>query len=418
MARSTCFGLIAFGLLLAAAFPVRIRIPVLVFGSFSTLDLALVVAAPLTAFVLLVSHKRLSLGDTRAFVLLAIPVVLSVLSLAWTSDIAMTVLQIGFFSEALLAYWVLANVLAGIKPDTIMAGVGAFVILLLVGSVLSLVGVPGFVPEVYGADPTSAEYLDYLASYYSRLSHPFYGLSNDYASVLALFVFPLLTWGFIQRRAAYLVIAGITAAAVAMTLSRGVLAALVAGWLILLIGERRRVLAWTPGLVMGAALAGLVIGIYLQVNQAVLTYLPSRFSAVNIGYRLQSFEVGLERIADKPILGYGAGVLPDPELVIARGVHNTFLQQMLYYGVPLGSLVAVSLLLLVLRFLRWRDPRPPMRLFAFSVAVALFVQMLIFLVETSFEAALPKMAFYVFVAISISVLRRASACPSLPSTSG
>ncbi len=63
-------------------------------------------------------------------------------------------------------------------------------------------------PPVYGFEPGSPEYLTYLTAYYARLGHPFYGLSNDFASVLSLFVLPLLAWGVVRRKAVYVLLFG------------------------------------------------------------------------------------------------------------------------------------------------------------------------------------------------------------------
>jgi len=382
---------------------VRFRIGFAVFGSFTLLDIVLVVAALRLLFGILASTGRVRIGDRRVTILLAIPFLVCVGSLAWTDDLTATLRSIGMFTEAMVAYWVVTNAFGSLRPPQLFSRAALLVALLLIGSMLSLLQVPAFAPQtppnmVVGGP----EHWAYLTTYYARLSNPFYGLSNDFASVLSLYVLPLLAWGVVRSKLRYSLLAGIVFAGVALTLSRGVVIATVAGGVLFLVAERQRLTRWLPGISVGSALVLTVAYFYYQLNEAVQTHLVDRLSITTIQVRREIFHYALQRISEAPIVGYGAGVVTDP--VLADGVHNTYLQQALYYGIPLGLVCGGALWLLAARFLTWPAQTRAVRVMAMAIGVSVLTQLAVFLVETSFEATLPKTEFYSFAAFGSIVL--------------
>jgi O-antigen ligase len=307
------------------------------------------------------------------------------------------------FAEATVAYVVTVNALTGLRTHQLFARAGGLVALLIAGSLLSLLQVPGFGPETPPNVATGGpEHIAYLTTYYARLSNPFYGLSNDYASVLALYVLPLLAWGVVSRKTSYSLLAGTAFAGVALTLSRGVVIATVAGGILFLSAERRRVTRWIPGIVLGGGLVAATGYLYYRLNEAVQTHLLDRLTATTIQVREAILTRTLQQVAESPLLGYGGGVVTDP--LLADGVHNTYLQQVLYYGIPLGVVCSAALWLLAARLLLWPVRTRAARVMAAAIGVSVFIQLAVFLVETSFEATLPKTALYFFVAFGVIVV--------------
>jgi len=407
--RAGFFNAAAIVLVVAAAFPVRLRYSFAVFGSFTVLDVVFVLLSGATAFYLLITGEAPRTGDRKVALLLAVPFIICFLSLAWSDDAPATLRQVGIFSEAIVAYWVAVNVFRQMSTHRLFLYTAAFVALLLLGSVLSLIQVPGFQPPTYGLEEGTREYYTFLTAYYARLGNPFYGLSNDFASVLSLFVLPLLAWGVSSRKALYLIVSAAAFAGLVLTQSRGVIAATLLGGLLFLVVQRRRLRRMLPAVVIGSAMMLGFGYFYYRLNEAVQVYLGDRLQITTIEARREILSAGWRHLGDSPIIGFGAGVVPEGDPLVADGVHNTYLQQMLYYGVPLGLAATGALWLVAIRFLRWPvRPNDISGMIATSVGLSVLVQLAIFLGETSFEATLPKTAFYFFIGLSVAILRTGS----------
>jgi len=396
-------------LMLAAAFPMRFHYRFAVFGSFTLLDVVLAVLGIALGLRMLAAGQALRTGDGKVAFLLAVPFVICISSLVWTDDRAATFRQIGIFVEPVVAYWVAVNILYDISVERAFSYLAIFVVLLLLGSALSLAQVPGFEPPSYGLQQGTRDYYTFLAAYYARLGHPFYGLSNDFASVLSLFVLPLLAWGVVKRSPRYLFLSAVTFSAEVLTQSRGVLAATLLGGLVFLAAQGRRLLRWLPAVTVGLATVLVVGYFYYRVNETVQVYLGDRLQITTIEARKQILTAGWRQLAESPVLGYGGGVVAGGDPLLVDGVHNAYLQQMLYYGVPLGVATTGALWLLALRLLRWRVPlNDAARLVALSMGLSVFVQLVAFLGETSFEATLPKTTLYFLMAFAVAILRQFS----------
>jgi O-antigen ligase len=399
------FPFTATALILAAAMPLRIRIGFAVFGSFTILDVALLLAAARVLFGSLSRYGRVPLGDRWITLLLAVPLAVCIVSLLWTEDLRATVRSIAIFAEAMVAYWVVLSVFGGLTANQLFTRVSLLVTLLLTGSLLSVLQISGFAPQI---PPDmrlgSPEHIDLITTYYARLSNPFYGLSNDFASVLALYVFPLLAWGVVTKQLRFSFLAALVFTGIMLTFSRGVALATIIGGVFLTVSQRRESARWIPGLALGVILLAAVGYGYYALNPAVQTYLIDRLSGATIEARQTIIFRTIELIIDAPALGYGGGVIPDP--LLKDGVHNTYLQQIVYYGIPLGFLCSAALWLLAARF--WFLPIrfPRVRIMASAIGASVLIQLMVFLVETSFEATLPKTAFYFFVALGWLILAR------------
>jgi O-antigen ligase len=248
----------------------------------------------------------------------------------------------------------------------------------------------------------SPSYLNYLVSFYARLSHPFIGLSNDFASALNCFVLALFAWGFIDSQRSYQLLAALTVMAMTFTLSRGVLIPLVfTGIVFFLAPQLRRMLPWLAGLLGFMALG---IFAYYTLVPEVGSTLAGRTSDSNVETRLLKVRVAADKIMERPLLGYGGGVVADSDAELQGGAHNVVVDMMLYFGVLPGLIVCLSLGSLPLAFLGWRSADPKVRFMARAVGFTLVSQMLIFMSETSFDAAVLRVYFYFFIGTSVALL--------------
>lgn len=393
--------------LLAAAMPVRIADQFGVVNSVSILDLILIgAAAALYGHAML--SRQVNMGDVRLFRLLCVPLVISLVSFAWSQDQAATTRAILIYAEGVIAYLFVVWQLQDATPDRVLTYMKRYVYLVILPGILLLLHFPGFAPEEQGISPTSNDYV----GYFTRLSHPVLGRSNNLATVLAFFIPVLLYWGVRHHNRRFSRAALIGLIAVFLTLSRGVILALViCGGLYLLSGLQRR--SASPGhgwlMVRGVVASILLVGgtfllLYEANPETGQSFTASRLSLVNINDRLHLASLGINKVFLHPLLGYGAGVTADNDPLL-QSVHNTYLQQLIYFGIPLGAVVCASLLGIAVFFFRRRPRTGLSRILGYSIVV----QLLIFTFEASFEGTVLRVLFYMSVGLAIALLRSAEA---------
>lgn len=389
--------------LLAAAMPVRLPVRVPVVGSVSVLDLLLIVA--LVTLFLDLPWRRLDWGYRPLAAALAVPPAACALSMLWSQDRVATFRATVISVEAFVAYLFVMRELEGLSAARVVAYLRRYAWLVTLPAVLLMLHVPGFSPEAGNLSPTSGDYI----SYYTRLSHPVLGRSNSLATVLAILVPPLLYWGHTRRDWRATTAGMIALTAVGLTLSRGVFASFVLAGVVYLALLRRppgaprrpvlgKVVAATLGLAAGATLL-------YELNPATREFISGRLSPANVVRRADLYAVAFDKIAARPILGYGAGAVPDGSAALAVDVHNTYVQQALYFGLPLGGLVGVVVAALPVVFLMRRRVNP----LAGAVAYAVFVEVISFAFESSFEGTVLRVIFYLTVGLLAGLLRAAEA---------
>jgi O-antigen ligase len=291
--------------LLAAAMPVRISGSFPVINSVSVLDLLLLVFG--LTLLLDLASRPLDTGYRDLFSLLCIPLVVAIASIAWSDDRPATLRAVLIYAEGIIAYLFVVRELSDLPPARVITYIKRYSYLLIAPGVLLLLHVPGFAPQEAGLSHSSGTYL----SYYSRLSHPILGRSNNLASLLAFFAPLLFYWGHRRRDRGVAIAAFITLVAIFLTLSRGVLLAfLIAGLLYapLALGRRR-----IPGggiaakLAATVALAGIAIAVLYTVNPATHEFFAGRLTLANVHGRTALISASLDEIARRPLLGYGGG---------------------------------------------------------------------------------------------------------------
>jgi O-antigen ligase len=387
--------------LLAAAMPVRLPFPVPVVGSVSVLDLLLIVM--LVTLYLDLPWRRLDWGPPILAAALAVPPAASALSVLWSQDRVGTVRTTISYLEALVAYLFVLRELEGLPAARVVAYLRRYAWLVTLPAVLLTLHVPGFAPQAPGLSPSSGDYI----SYYTRLSHPILGRSNSLATVLAILVPPLLYWGH-TRRDRRATLAGLVAlTAVVLTLSRGVYAAfLIAGlgYLVLLRrpagGPRRPVIGKVILATLGLAAATTAL---YELNPATREFISGRLSPANVARRADLYAVAFNKIAERPVLGYGAGAVPDGDVALTVDVHNTYVQQFLYFGLPLGGLVGAVITALPVVFLMRRRASP----LTGAVTYAVLVEVISFAFESSFEGTVLRVIFYLTIGLLAGLLRAA-----------
>jgi len=323
--------------------PFRIRHAFLFFNSISIHDIALVVFGFFLLLLVLYQNGTLYIGNKAIFLLLCVPLSIGILSLAWSRDVLKTTYYLVMVVEAVLSYLIIVNLLHSMKPSSIMKFMSSMFVSIIVVSVLSYLRVPGFAPFIpfeYG----SQAYNQYIASYYSRLSSPFLGLSNNLASVVSFFFFLSWAWYIISRRRGYLILSILTFLAIIMTMSRGVFLAIILTIPFFILWQKIKVTKLIPLLISVVLLTAALVAVINVSNESFRVHALPRLdiyrTIVIAGVeRLQRAAYAIEQIIESPLYGYGARLTldaVDPEEVFIGNVHNTYLEQMLWFGVPLG----------------------------------------------------------------------------------
>jgi len=384
--------------LLAAAMPLRLPAPVV--GTISLLDMVLIVAA--ASLLLDLPFRRLEAGPRTLLLLLAIPLVASVVAVGWSQDRGATVGVCLVSIEALVAYLLVMRELEGLPSRRIIRYIEWFTVLLILPAVFLLLGVPGFEVREAGLTESSGDYF----SYFTRLSHPVLGRSNNLATVLVIFLPVLLWWGHVHRRgsATFVGITGVVA--VAATQSRGVLLAAVIS---LVLYAMVRPLPTTRGrpvlLTVLMSAAAVVIGgtvLYL-FNPPTQSFATGRFSPENVELRGQLVETAFGFIQQRPWLGWGPGAVPQGDSMLVVDVHNTYVQQLLSFGVPLGLVVGACLLALPVWFFI-RSHQTPV---AGAVSLAVLIEVLSFAFESSYEGVVLRVIFYLSLGLLAALVEAA-----------
>jgi O-antigen ligase len=385
--------------LIAAAMPVRLATSFPVVSSVSILDILLLLAAA-TLFMDL-AFRPLDTGYRDLFWVLLAPSAVATASLVWSQDRAATLRAVLVYVEGLVAYLFVVRELGGLPPERVITYIKRYVYLLILPGVLLLLHVPGFGPQSPGGSQTSGDYI----SYFTRLSHPILGRSNNLATLLAFFAPLLLYWGH-SRHARHVTRAGIVAfLAIVLTLSRGVLVAFAIGGLVFApfasdrLGSRGRGLR--SRIAVTVALGAIALAVFYTVNPSTQQFFTGRLSLANVEDRTTLLSLSVPKIESRPLLGYGAGVAPDQDPLLTEHVHNTYVQQVLYYGLPLGIVVAAALCATAGAFLARRHSS---RLAA-VIGYAVIVQLVIFLFESSFEGTVLRVLFYLSIGMAAALLR-------------
>lgn len=380
-------------LLLGAAFPqtssaVGIPLPGTLF------EVAVVLALPVAALIaVLTGAPRIP----RAHLVLAVATLGATgASLAWTTDAASTFSYLMGAAVAVLAFLEAVLLARGLSARVVAGVVSVWVVLLLVPCLLLQLRVPGFLPPA-DLDPTSSDYL----SYYVRLSHPYIGRSNNPAALVAPLILPLVAFALHRRSVAATLGGAVAFGMLVLTMSRGSLLALAVAFILYVllepIGRRLVCRSWWVAALIVVLAAGLVVW---QVPSASV-HVGSRFAWRNIGARFDLLDAAGAQIVAAPWLGIGAGVGPH--------AHNTFAQQAVWFGVPLGTLLGVLLLWSVLFW--FGRGGGAQRWLALAIGAGVAGQVASFAVQSSYEGNLLRSLIWLGWGLLFALYQRACSEP-------
>lgn len=400
------------GLAVGLVLPFRFSVPSSVVGSISLLDVAVAmgVAVLVARFI---GGGVISFGDDRVLILLSIPFALAVVSMIWSSDATSTVRAAILSLEAIGAYLVVVNTLERAAPGTHFLVASGIIVGLVIFSTAFWVGIVDIAPQ-FTSELSDRE----LLTYYARLSHPFLGRSSDLSSVIAMFLFVVAGAWVVQRRVMWAVSVVVGLVGVALTLTRGVILALVVGVIAfgLSIGRRetklnisRRIVGLMAG---GVAIALLAVIAVVSLSPGFATPLAenlrNRLALSGYQVRVENVSLAWDVIMRNPLVGLGGGNLGGGILAERGGVHNTYLEAMINYGIVLGLVASAALVLVALRLYSYRSSAPlsDATLVLVSAGFATVVtQLIVFVGETTYEAATPRVAFFMSVGLVVSLVR-------------
>lgn len=382
--RRQC-GQIGLALLVAsAAFPLRFEMPGGRTASF--FDLAVVACVGLLALM------GLTRADTyppkRILLAMLIPTLLTLASLLWSAELADGLLSAVSWIEAIIVIIFVTVSLGEKSPSDVIRWFARLGLALLIAPILMYLHVRGFEPPAQ-VDRMSGDFL----SYYARFSHPFLGRSNNLATILVILYLPLAYWAgkYHRHRFAALVLG----VAVLLTLSRGVILALVISAVLLTIRERDRVAKLARYLVIPLIVALPIELIMMASIPVVGENIAERASAAGVIARQGILIDGAANLSHNLWIGAGAGA--------GESVHNTFLQQLIYFGLPLGLVVVVCLL----QVPRWFFVAPAVNTLSHGLAWAsgcgVVAGYLTFLTESSFEGMLLRPVIFLCFGLCVSL---------------
>ena len=395
----------AWFLVTCAAFPYRFETKTGLFATVSVLDFAFLICT-LVVIVLVSARGRLSIGNRGVALALAIPPLLAVCSLLWAVDARMATKAVTLYVYALGLYVVIVNLLDDASARFIGGLFGWFAAVMLTGALLLYFRVPGF--DLFAATDAPLD-LDRIAAAYARFSHPFIGLSNDFAPILALTLFAIT--GLRSSSRWVKLIAALLAVGLFLTFSRGILVGLAIVGLAYWTASR-----FSLRLVGKMVVIGIVIVVAVSVFASRYTFsvgerqlsgkeiVMDRLSNTGtVGLRTVGYRASLAVVWERPLLGYGTGVF-DPTRSGQTASHSTYLQQLVFYGVPLGMLSSAAWIALAYVFWKWRGRTADARRFARGIAAAVTVLLIAAAIETFMEATVPRLLIYLLLGMSTALL--------------
>lgn len=365
-------------LVLAAAFPVRFELG----GGYTASLFDVAVALCLLQLVFMLGVLRRWTLPPRALMLAAtVPTLAALLSLAWADDFGAATLMVLSGIESVVVLVFVTTVLRDQYPVVAMRWLVRFGLALLIAPALMYLGVSGFEPPDT-LDPLSGDYL----SFYTRFSHPFIGRSNNIATLLAVVFIPLAYWASRYRahRLALILIGG----ALVLTLSRGVLLATTVAAALLVVRSRKQAGRIFRRLAAPLILGALAVVAAIFYDPTVAANIGSRLDVTNVTARGDLLTTGWAAVSENVLLGAGAGAGED--------VHNTYLQQLVYFGLLLGVVVA------------WFIARAASGFFGLddltrAVGLGIVAALLSFLVESSLEGSLLRPLIFLAFGLGAAV---------------
>lgn len=329
---------------MALLFPIRIECGWWTFLTISPLDFIVF------AFFFLVIGKaalqgRLILGDLFVFTLLASPLAFCLISISWSLDGRSTAKSVIVYGSALAAYLETIYLFRSLPQKRLFTLIALIPFALILTATLSYLPRSFLRPEII----TPQKLLDdaFLLSYKARFSHPFLGLSNSFATILAMFLpMSILIPKLANCPRWTALIPTLTLASIFVTGSRGVILAV-----LIVLGSN---FLWhsmkTARLPISAirliVAATILASGFILINPIALAHITDRLQVQNIQERISAFLAALEVLNQYPF-GIGAGIplssVSDSPLT---SVHNAYIQNLLWFGWVGGVVLNIAMILM------------------------------------------------------------------------
>lgn len=390
---------------LVMLFPFRFEYSWLFFNTLSPLELMLPVSLGITVVICLI-HGKVVVGDRFSFLILSLPVVFGLMSLSFSINTAATVKSILVYSSSLAAFLVTVVLFRSLSFRVLAKVVLAIPVILIVTGILSYVPSSPLRPE--SVMPLYAFLQDgFLISYNARFSHPFLGLSNSFATVLAMLL-PLVLvlrrieiWPNMSWWVATMILGGLLA-----TVSRGVLFAvflvymMVFFWRFLVYGTLHR-----NGLLLVVLSVVLAFG-FLWFNPVAQEHLTDRLSWVNVSARMDAFSAVFSVLKEHPF-GVGSGVsLSEVSEIALISVHNAYFQNLLWFGWGGGFLLSGAMFVLPLAVLYMPVSSYQAKQVKKALALSIAILLLINFSQASWEGSVLRVWIYFLVGLGIVMIGR------------
>lgn len=373
-------------LVASAAFPVRFE--VIAGQSAAIFDLVVVICAIQLALIWAARGKVTHPPRQIMFGML-IPTLLTVVSLWWSENFARTFLTAASWMEAVIVMIFVTVTLGDQNPSVAMKWIARLGVALLIAPILMYLHVSGFDPPAPQVDPFHLGTLPY----YTRFSHPFLGKSNNLATLLVILFVPLVYWAarYHRHRLATITIG----LAILLTLSRGAIAALMVSWLFWTISKRDRSAKFGRSLIIpfcGALAVGLSILVSIPV---VAAHLGERADISGLNGRQELWNEGWSSLSQSPLIGVGGGA--------DAALHNTYAQQLVDFGLPLGILALICLLQIPRWFFTVGEVNTPRHDLARAAGMGVLTGYLTFLTESSLEGTLLRPVIFLCIALCVAL---------------
>jgi len=352
---------------------------------------------------------KIAIGEHKIFAVLSLPVIFSVFSMLWSVNLTETLKSIVVYGAALATFLITATLFREFSAQSLARLFLIIPIMLISTALLSYVPSSPIQPEA--VMPSLAIAQDgFLLSYKARFSHPFLGLSNSFATILAMLL-PLVVLvrklGFWPRRSWWIAI--ITFSAIISTGSRGVIASVLLGYCFSFLGRlnltgRLRL----PRKTFFSLIAAMIFATgFVFLNPNAQKHLMDRLSVVNIVSRLNAF-IEVFALLDENPTGIGSGVsLSDVSGLSLRSVHNAYLQNFLWFGLIGGTLTTLLMWALPLFVLGMRMRSVHGLAAKRGLAMSVLMLLLINMSQASWEGSVIRLWIYFLIAVGVIMVRKA-----------
>lgn len=392
---------------LALLFPWRFEYEWSFFSTLSILEVTTITLSMLMTADWII-NGRAFLGDRFVSFLLVLPIFFALLSLPTSHNASATIKSIVVYGSSFANFFITLWLLQHFSFDFICKVVLAISATLILTAALSYIpGSPLHPESVMPANSILEE--GFLLSYQARFSHPFLGLSNNFATILAMLLPTLLalyrvnSWSWFSG-----VLSGLVAASLIATGSRGVLLAvtllyaIVFFWRLIVMGRLPK-----KGLLLALFSLLMALG-FILINPVAQNHLMDRFSATSMWHRLDAF-ISVFYVLEEHPFGIGSGVsLSEVTDLSLRSVHNAYLQNMLWFGWLSGIIMSIAMWLLPLAVIRIPAHNYCSSRIRKSLCFSIILLLIISFSQASWEGSVLRIWIYFIVATGITLIKKSN----------